>query len=191
MVVTWELVENSALRRKKFEQSTTTSLLESFIKEYPDSAEGIMARSNIFKMADTSKEISILIEKYHSWPEAADANKTLRELQDSEFKKARHEDSVWGYERFIDNFGGTDQRKYIEQAQKLMQTAKARDAQIARDAQEQWERDRPRREARDLCRAQVNTCVASCPRAWSDTFKTYLEFPDYSCKSRCETVTCD
>ena len=42
-----------------------------------------------------------------------------------------------------------------------------------------------------LCRAQVATCVASCPRMYSYTIKEYTDWPEASCQSRCEAVRCN
>jgi hypothetical protein len=194
MSVTWSLVENAALRAKKFDAATTVGELENLIREYPDSVEAKSARTRLFKVAKNSKELAAAIERNRAWPEAAVATQLLRETQEEEFQKARTDNSSWSYDQFLENFGGSDPKKLVAQAHKARSNAKVREDQQARESQAQWERDRPAREAREraqnLCRAQINTCIASCPQIWGELSKSYIG-PDYACKSQCESVSCN
>jgi hypothetical protein len=194
MEVSWTLRENDAQRAIKFDAATTVSQLEDLIREYPDSAETKSARIRLFNIPDTSKALAATIKEHRSWPEAIAATQRLRELQDLEFRRAGYDGTSSSYDKFLENFGGPDPKKLVEQAQKARANAKAREDQQAREAQAQWERDRPAREAnyraQNLCRAQINTCIASCPQIWGELSKSYIG-PDYSCKSRCESVSCD
>lgn len=190
MSITWTLVENDALRAKKFEAATTAGQLEMLINEYPSSLEATAARTKIFDLAKNSKELDALIQKHRGWPEAATATKLLVKVQDKEFRDATAEDKSWSYEKFLANFGGADPKKLFEKAQKARENALAHEKQQAREAEAQWERERPMREARErqkaLCRAQINTCIASCPHD-----SVFGSIPDLSCKLQCESVSCE
>ena len=59
----------------------------------------------------------------------------------------------------------------------------------AADRDEQYRRDAPARQARQMCEAQKQTCVASCPR-WVNSGGYRTDLPEHSCQSRCESISC-
>ena len=65
----------------------------------------------------------------------------------------------------------------------------AQDRREAAERDEQYRRDAPARQARQMCEAQKQTCIASCPR-WVNTGGYRTDFPEHSCKSRCESISC-
>lgn len=190
---TWELVENDALRQRRFsEANNSVAELESLIVEYPLSAEAKSARTRIFQVPNTSKELIAVTSRLSSWAEASTGRARLREVQMAEWKAAEAKKSSAVYKNFIDNFAGVDSQNLLALARSARQMAEAsesaeeRRAEVQRQRERaQWEADAPRREARRLCEAQVSTCIASCPR--DRVFRTQA---DTSCSSRCSSVSC-
>ena len=65
----------------------------------------------------------------------------------------------------------------------------AQERREAADRAEQYRRDAPARQARQMCEAQKQTCVASCPR-WVNSGGYRTDLPEHSCQSRCESISC-
>lgn len=190
MAVSWTLVENEAQRAKRFSDANSSiSVLEALIIEFPDTVESKAARSRIFTLPKTSKELAETINRNQLWAEANEGRKRLAILQKSEFDKATRSNSSYAYQEFLDSFGGPDSQKYVARAIKAKGLAQINEAIEQRNAQAQWERDRPRREANAMCQMQKQTCIASCPvNRYSDGS---VMGPEYSCKNRCEAVSCN
>lgn len=185
----WALKENSALRVKRFEQSKESiASLSQFLIDYPESPEASKAKSLIFDYAKTSNELHQLITKNSSWSEAKTAATMLPKMQMQEFQEARKSGSTNSYEKFINNFGGTDTRGLLTIARKEKASAQAREDTERRLAAERWERERPQREAdgrsRNICEAQKQSCYASCPPR-AEGFRL-----DSSARTQC-VIQCD
>lgn len=186
MAVEWVLVENAAQRAKRFDDAKNSiPRLEALIAEFPSSKDAVDARSLIFALAKTPKELVALIEKYTTWNESKDAKRRLPQLQKDAYQRAVQTGSSSAYKEFLDGFAGADPSNLRVAAQKALNAAAAREERERRESDAQYERDRPLREARNLCQAQVNTCIASCPRD-----RVLTTQPDTSCESRCKSVRC-
>ena len=172
LVATMVLEENTALREASFTQANNSprKLLE-LIAEYPNSAEARAAKQRI--------------------PAAQ------REAYDA----AVRSNSSSAYQSFIGDFAGADTQKLLPQAEKAKQVAaqreeRERQAKVAQerreqaDREEQYRRDAPAREARarasQMCEAQKQSCLASCP-AWRSGSSNDTHF---SCNSRCNGISC-
>lgn len=139
------------------------------------------------------KELTSLISEYPDSTEARQAGSEIPRLQLRAYQDAERVNRTSDWQSFINDFSGNDTQKLIPRANEKKIAAQKREAEEERLARIQWERDRPAREAREmvdraraLCQAQVNTCIASCPR---DRVLTTL--PDSQCKWRCESVSCN
>lgn len=173
-------------RARVFELSKNSiQSLERFVANYPNSPDVPAARKRLFDLATSSQELVDQIQKRASWPEVTAARARLAAVQKAEFDQARSSDSATAWQSFIDKLAGPDTQKLIPEAQRRLSVARSREAAEQREREVQWERDRPRREARQLCEAQKATCLASCPR--DQVLTTQL---DSTCKSRCESVSC-
>ncbi|MFH7043305.1 hypothetical protein ABT392_13440 [Paucibacter sp. JuS9] len=159
--------------------------LERFVANYPNSPDVPAARKRLFDLVTSSQELVDRIQKHATWPEVVAARAKLAAVQKTEFDKARSSDSAAAWQSFIDKLAGPDTQKLIAEAQKRLAVARSRESAEERERVAQWERDRPRREARQLCEAQKATCLASCPM---DRVLTTLL--DSTCKNRCESVSC-
>jgi hypothetical protein len=188
MTVEWVLVENAAQRAGRFKFADSVSELERLILEFPASAEAVEAKKRVFVMDKTSKELAATLARIGNWPEAVAGRNRLPILQKQQFDKSSAENSSRGWQEFLDNFGGTDTQKLLVKAEKAKSAALSLEDNTRRREAEQWERDRPRRDARNLCEAQKQTCVASCPvNRYSDGS---VMGPERSCRYRCESVSC-
>jgi Protein of unknown function (DUF1566) len=172
LAATWVLQENSALRAERFEQANhSAKMLLELIAEYPNSAEANAARKRIPVVQREAYEIAV------------------------------RSNSSSAYESFISDFAGADTQRLLPQAQTAKQVAaqreererQAKEAQERRDQaarDEQYRRDAPAREARarasQMCEAQKQSCLASCP-AWRSGINNDSHF---SCNSRCNGISC-
>lgn len=194
--VTWELVENQALRRQRFsDANNSVAELESLIVEYPLSAEAKSARTRIFQVPNTSKELTAVTSRLSSWPEANTGRARLREVQMAEWKAAEAKNSSAAYKSFVDNFAGVDSQGLLVRARSARQTAEASEAAEERRAaaqrqreQEQWQADAPRREARNLCEAQKKSCFARCP-VYNSSYKD--NSMHFNCERECSSISCN
>lgn len=205
---TWELVENDALRQRRFsEANNSVAELESLILEYPLSTEAKSARTRIFQVPNTSKELTAVTSRLSAWPEASTGRARLREVQMAEWKAAEAKSSSAAFKSFVNNFAGVDSQGLLARARSAQQIAQANEAAEERRAQaqrqreqEQWERDRPRREAaqaseqaartnadssRRICEAQRQTCMAACPSYRSNASG------NFRCESQCNQIICN
>lgn len=84
---------------------------------------------------------------------------------------------------------GVNKTKQVENEarEEAKREALERRNQVARD--EQYRRDAPARQARQMCEAQKQSCVASCPR-FVDGRGVRFDFPETPCRNRCESVSC-
>ncbi|MES2018574.1 MAG: hypothetical protein V4484_18960 [Pseudomonadota bacterium] len=186
--------EAADAKLRVFQLAKSTDELIDLVNQHPQWDGAASARSTIFLRAASSGELNKLIRQNAQWEEAKSAALRLPALQLKEFHDAVARDSAAAYQEFITNFAGQDTQNLIRKSQKAMQLAQVRENREQRDANARSERERPQREAkerhRNLCLAQVNTCVASCPRYYSETSRQYTDAPEFACRSRCESVSC-
>lgn len=199
--VTWELVENDALRKQRFnEANNSIAQLESLIAEYPQSAEAKLARTRIFQVPSTSKELIAVTSRLSSWPEASTGRARLREVQMAEWKAAEAMNTSSSYKNFIDNFAGGDSQGLLARARSARQTAEANEAARERraeaerrEADARYERDRPRREAEEAnrrnCENLRQSCIAQCPPP-AQGFKLDSSARNH-CLFRCDEIKCN
>lgn len=195
MVSSWTLQENPEKRANRFaEARSSVEALLALIAEYPASPEAKSARVRVFEMPTTSKDLVNLINRFPGWKEAQDAAGRIPVLQRAEYNAAVSRNSADGYQHFLDAFAGTDTLKLIPRAQKEKALAFEREQRDSKIAAARWESERPQRERRELatkmCTAQVNTCLASCPRFIASN-GARTDFPESSCANQCKSVRCD
>lgn len=190
----WALKENAAFRIKRYEEAKgNTSNLVQFLSDYPDAPEASEAKSLIFTYAKTSNELNQLLTQHASWSEAKSAAPKLPQMQMQEYQEARKNGSSDSYEKFINNFGGTDTRGLLTLARKEKASAKTREDNERRLSAERWERDRPQREARErgknICEAQKQSCYASCPPR-AEGFRLDSSARN-QCIFQCDRISCN
>lgn len=155
MKATWILLENAAMRTRKFDEAKTVEQLESVIAEYPTSNEAKSARQRIFTIPTTSKELAALILRHRDWPEATAANPKLQALQTKEFKEASAANSVEAYDKFYKNFGEPDLANVLNRAKTAY--AAAVDRQV---------KDEQKRQQQACDSMYVGKAVGFAPSGW-------------------------
>lgn len=155
MKATWILLENAAMRARKFDEAKTVEQLESVIAEYPTSNEAKSARQRIFTIPTTSKELAALILRHRDWPEATAANPKLQALQTKEFKEASAANSVEAYDKFYKNFGEPDLANVLSRAKTAYAAAVDRQA-----------KDEQKRQQRACDSIYVGKAVGFAPSGW-------------------------
>lgn len=73
--------------------------------------------------------------------------------------------------------------------EKQFRSKSERKAREERDAAEQWQREAPARQARQLCEAQKQTCFAICPPR-AEGFRADSS-ARAQCVIRCENISCN
>jgi hypothetical protein len=155
MKANWILLENAAMRTRKFDEAKTVEQLESVIAEYPTSNEAKSARQRIFTIPATSKELAALILRHRDWPEATAANPKLQALQTKEFKEASAANSVEAYDKFYKNFGEPDLANVLSRAKTAY--AAAVDRQV---------KDEQKRQQQACDSMYVGKAVGFAPSGW-------------------------
>lgn len=197
MAVEWVLVENAAQRAKRFDDAkNSVSQLEALIAEFPTSKDAAEARSRVFVLVKTPRDLVTLIDKYPTWNETNEAKRRLPQLQKQAYQSAVQTGSSSAYREFLDGFAGADPGNLRSVGQKALAAAIAREERERRESEERWVRDRPRREAeearreaaqsnRAICEAQKRTCYSGCP--------TYRSRPNdnIKCESQCDAISCN
>jgi len=194
MAVEWVLVENAAQRAKRFDDAKNSiPQLEALITEFPSSKDAADARSRIFTLVKTSKDLVNLINKYPTWNEAKDARRRIPVLQKEAYQSAVQRGSSSAYQEFLDGFGGPDPGNLRLAAQKALATANAREERERRESEARWERDRPRREAAEAatrqCENTRQVCRSQCPPP-AEGFKLDSSARNH-CLFRCDDIKCN
>lgn len=84
---------------------------------------------------------------------------------------------------------GINKTEHVKNEAGIEAKREAQEKRVQAGRDEQDRRDAPARQARQMCEAQKQTCVASCPR-FVDGRGVRFDFPETPCRNRCESVSC-
>ena len=164
-------------------------------------------RSASFAQANNSaRKLLELIAEYPSSAEARAAKQRIPAAQREAYDAAVRSNSSSGYQSFIGDFAGADTQKLLPQAEKAKQVAaqreeRERQAKVAQerreqaDREEQYRRDAPARQARQMCEAQKQSCLASCGDRIGAFTSRGIASGEYArigkCETSCHSIGCN